>query len=243
MRSVWGTRLFHCYGCSPEGILLIWPMQHPPRVLRLSWDQTHLPTHGLTVYKDMTRGSSKRPDFSWSVTCCQAWDLRVTLGRHCTTRWRVQPVGFVQSHIALGDRGGKEPKTRHHMETRCFCRETDPWLDVAVVNLQLEPFFLAKWKFSRHPMCKGSNFRDHWMQSPCWRKSGPPAARICWWTNAVRTFFLVCHNVLLMSPDVSPELGMSKRFQKYGSRFGNQQVQVSQLEAASPGPSDWKSLD
>ena len=31
-------------------------------------------------------------------------------------------------------------------------------------------FFLAKWKFSRHPMCKGSNFRDHWMQSPCWRK-------------------------------------------------------------------------
>ena len=146
-------------------------MQHPPRVLRLSWDQTHLPTHGLTVYKDMTRGSSKRPDSSWSVTCCQAWDLRVTLGRHCTTRWRVQPVGFVQSHIALGDRGGKEPKTRHHMETRCFCRETDPGLDVAVVNLQLEPFFfLAKWNFSRHPMCKGSNFRDHWMQSPCWRK-------------------------------------------------------------------------
>ena len=144
MRSVWGTRLFHCYGCSPEGILLIWPMQHPPRVLRLSWDQTHLPTHGLTVYKDMTRGSSKRPDFSWSVTCCQAWDLRVTLGRHCTTRWRVQPVGFVQSHIALGDRGGKEPKTRHHMETRCFCRETDPWLDVAVVNLQLEPFFFSE---------------------------------------------------------------------------------------------------
>lgn len=35
----------------------------------------------------------------------EAWDLRVTLGRHCTTRWRVQPVGFVQSHIALGDRG------------------------------------------------------------------------------------------------------------------------------------------
>ena len=50
-------------------------------------------------------------------------------------------MGFVQSHIALGDRGGKEPKTRHHMETRCFCRETDPGLDVAVVNLQLEPFF------------------------------------------------------------------------------------------------------
>ena len=95
----------------------------------------------------------------------------MTLGRHCTTRWRVQPVGFVQSHIALGDRGGKEPKTRHHMETRCFCRETDPGLDVAVVNLQLEPFFfLVKWNFSRHPMCKGSNFRDHWMQSPCWRK-------------------------------------------------------------------------
>lgn len=59
-------------------------------------------------------------------------------------------MGFVQSHIALGDRGGKEPKTRDHMETRCFCRETDPGLDVAVVYLQLEPFFfLANWNFSR----------------------------------------------------------------------------------------------
>ena len=157
----------------------------------------------------------------------------MTLGRHCTTRWRVQPVGFVQSHIALGDRGGKEPKTRDHMETRCFCRETDPWLDVAVVNLQLEPFFFSEVEFQSPGIqcAKGQTSGTIGCSRLAGekvvhqqRKSGPPAARI--------------HKVLLMSPDVSPELGMSKRFQKYGSRFGNQQVQVSQLEAASPGPSD-----
>lgn len=32
----------------------------------------------------------------------EAWDLRVTLGRHCTTRWRVQPVGFDGDTLGKG---------------------------------------------------------------------------------------------------------------------------------------------
>ena len=80
-----------------------------------------------------------------------------------------------------------------------------------------------------HPMCKGSNFRDQNQESQQGEKvvihhqrgsvdsNAVPffwfATRYCWWT------------------DVSPELGMSKRFQKYDSMAAVSEISKSRFHS------------